>query len=272
MTAYIVIVIVFAVICLLYLFLIAPKAAVRTKELLGVHYAHRGLHDNQSIHPENSMNAFKKAIKAGYGIELDVQLTKDWVPVVFHDYTLDRVCGVEGKVYEYTYEELKQFKLGITQESIPRFEDVMKYIGGRVPVIVELKTEGMDMSLCAIVDKVLREYQGVYCIESFNPLAVYWFRRNHPEVIRGQLSDAFSKSDKYKGALYWALEHLLFNCLTKPDFIAYNHKYPRKLSRLLCRKLYRALAVAWTIKSEEELAEARKNFDLFIFDSFQPAE
>ena len=233
-------------------------------------YAHRGLHDNTSDAPENSMRAFRKAVEAGFGIELDVQMTKDGIPVVFHDYTLKRVCGAEGKVCMRTYEELQQLSLYGTDQKIPSFEDVLKLVDGQVPLIVELKIEATDTSVCPAADKLLSEYRGMYCIESFNPLGVLWYRRNRKKVVRGQLADAFHKVGEYKGPLYFLLQNLLFNWLGKPDFIAYNHKYPEMLSRSLCRGLYRNTAAAWTIKSQEELDEAMKHFDIYIFDSFLP--
>ena len=121
-----------------------------------------------------------------------------------------------------------------------------------------------------IADKMLRAYKGMYCMESFNPLGVQWYRKNHPELVRGQLSDAFLKEGEYVGVLYFVLQNLLLNFVTKPDFVAYNHHYPEILSRKLCRGLYHNTAAAWTIKSQQELDEARKHFDIFIFDSFVP--
>ena len=233
-------------------------------------YAHRGLHDNEKDAPENSLKAFGKAVDAGFGIELDIQLSKDKIPVVFHDYSLKRICDAEGKVADYTYKELQRFTLCNSQERIPKFEDVLKLVNGRVPLIVEFKMEETDLSLCPIADGLLKAYQGVYCMESFNPLAVWWYRKNRPEIVRGQLSQAFLREEGYRGKLYFALQHLLMNFLSKPDFIAYNHKHHNMLSRRICRSLYKNTAVAWTIKSEQELAEARKHFELFIFDSFVP--
>uniref|UniRef100_UPI004056F08F glycerophosphodiester phosphodiesterase family protein n=1 Tax=Acetatifactor sp. TaxID=1872090 RepID=UPI004056F08F len=233
-------------------------------------YAHRGLHDNKTDAPENSMRAFQKAVEAGFGIEMDIQLTKDKIPVVFHDFTLKRICGGEGKVSDYTYAELQQFHLCESDQRIPKFEDVLKLVDGKVPLIVEFKIEWNDLSLCPIADKLLRQYKGLYCMESFNPLCVWWYRKNHKEIMRGQLSEAYLKGNTYTGPLYFALQNLLFNFLTKPDFVAYNHKHADNLSRRLCRGLFGNLAVAWTIKNETEMAEAKNHFDLFIFDSFLP--
>lgn len=261
-----------AVLIVLYLLAIMPRMVHKPDKtpFQGVLYAHRGLHDNEGEAPENSMKAFAKAVEAGYGIELDVQLTRDNIPVVFHDFTLERVCGAEGKVKDYTFEELQQFSLCKTEEKIPRFEDFLALVKGRVPLIVELKVEWTDISVCPIADALLRKYKGVYCVESFNPLALIWYRKNNNRVMRGQLSDAFFMEEGMKGILYFILEHLLLDFMTKPDFIAYNHKYHWSLSRQICHKLYGNLAVAWTIKSQEELEAREKDFELFIFDSFIP--
>lgn len=260
------------ILVILYLLAIMPRMLHRPDKtpFMGWLYAHRGLHDNETDAPENSMKAFERAVEAGYGIELDVQLTKDRIPVVFHDSTLKRVCGAEGRIGDFTYEELSGLRLCGSQEKIPRLEDFLRMVNGRVPLIVELKLDFMDISLCPIADALLRGYPGVYCIESFNPLGLLWYRRNHKEIMRGQLSDAFLQEEGLKGILYFALEHMLLNCVTKPDFIAYNHKYYRTLSRQLCKNLYRSLSVAWTIKEPEQLKARRRDFDLFIFDSFIP--
>ena len=253
-----------------YAFLVAPRMINKpdVSVLKGVHYAHRGLHDNHSDAPENSMKAFKKAVDAGYGIEMDIQLTKDKIPVVFHDETLNRMCGVEGKVWEFTFEELQKLTLAESEERIPKFEDVLALVGGKVPLIVEYKLDVPSTEVCEIADPMLQAYNGIYCIESFHPFAVKWYREHRPEVIRGQLSQDFSKQEKYKGKfIYWLLSNLLTNVLTRPDFIAYNHKDADMFSRKVC-SLMGALPVAYTIKSREEYEKVKDQFELFIFDSF----
>ena len=253
-----------------YAFLVAPRMINKpdVSVLKGVHYAHRGLHDNHSDAPENSMKAFKKAVDAGYGIEMDIQLTKDKIPVVFHDETLNRMCGVEGKVWEFTFEELQKLTLAESEERIPKFEDVLALVGGKVPLIVEYKLDVPSTEVCEIADPMLQAYNGIYCIESFHPYAVKWYREHRPEVIRGQLSQDFSKQEKYKGKfIFWLLSNLLTNVLTRPDFIAYNHKDADMFSRKVC-SLMGALPVAYTIKSREEYEKVKDQFELFIFDSF----
>ncbi|MBE5865756.1 MAG: glycerophosphodiester phosphodiesterase [Lachnospiraceae bacterium] len=255
---------------LLYLFLIAPRMINKPdmERFYEYYYAHRGLHDNATEAPENSMAAFKKAVEAGYGMELDVQLTKDRVPVVFHDDTLERMCGKAGKVSDYTYEELQAFYLGKSREQIPKLEDVLQLVDGRTPLIVELKIKTADLSLCPVVDKLLSDYKGLYCIETFHPFGLWWYRIHRREVIRGQLSNAFMRENEYDGAFYYILQSLLLNFIGRPDFIAYNHLYSDVLSRRICCKWLGAVSVGWTIKSKEELERARKDFDLYIFEGF----
>lgn len=233
-------------------------------------YAHRGLHNAGAGIPENSLEAFRRAAEAGYGMELDVQVSKDGIPVVFHDFTLKRMCGAEGRICDYTFEELRQFRLLDSEQGIPKLEDVLKLVDGRTPMIVELKIERTDLRVCRETDRLLAEYKGLYCIESFNPLGLFWYRRNRRKVVRGQLSEAFLREKGNRGILYFLLQNLLFNWLTKPDFIAYNCLHPDVASRRLCRSLYGKTAVAWTLRSQMQLEEAGKNFDLYIFENFRP--
>ena len=168
-----------AALAVLYLLAIMPRMIRRpdTSLFKKVYFAHRGLHDNAGDAPENSMAAFKKAVEAGLGMELDVQVTKDGVPVIFHDFKLERICGAEGKIVNHTYDELQAYTLCQSQERIPKLSELLEMVDGRVPLIVEIKAETADVSCCVIIDKLLHAYRGAYCIESFNPMVLWWFRR-----------------------------------------------------------------------------------------------
>ena len=270
----------------LYLISIKPRIHGRPdyKPFYGHMYAHRGLHnmnpafskpqgsfsDTEDNLPENSYAAIKRAADLGYGIEFDVHLTKDNIPVVFHDDTLNRMCGVKGNLKDYTFEELQQFRLLGTEERIPAFVDILKMVGGRVPLIIEYKVEKNANRLCSICDNILSNYKGLYCIESFHPLAVRWYKTHRPNIVRGQLSEDFTKQKL--NLPYFLLSHLIGNCYASPDFIAYNCKHKNELSRNICRKLYRSLSVAWTVRSQEELDNIARSFDLFIFEGFVPLQ
>lgn len=261
----------FILLSVTYLAAIMPRILARPdySSLMGYHYAHRGLFDNDTI-PENSIPAFQKAIESGYGIEFDVQLTKDRIPVIFHDDTLKRVCGVGGSAKDYTYAELMQLRLFHTSESIPTLEDVLALVNGQVPLIIELKFPENPLAVCIFTDRVLSRYQGPYCIESFHPLILRWYKLNHPNIIRGQLSSNFNTEKKSESVAEGLVHHLLINFLGRPDFIAYNHEYKYNASRLFCRYLYRCLSVSWTIHSQKELNACKDDFDLFIFEGFVP--
>ncbi len=257
------------ILCLLYVFLIFPRTFKKPPRahLMKHYYAHRGLFNNDSEAPENSLAAFKLAVENGYGIELDVQLSKDKVPVVFHDATLKRMCGVDGNVWDYTLAELKEFKLANSEEHIPTFAEALNVIGGKCPVIVEYKLDVVSSEVCRLGNELLKDYSGPYCIESFHPLALLWYKKNRPDVVRGQLSMNFWQEEKYKGKfIYLLMTYLVTNVATRPDFIAYKHSDASNFSRRMC-KVFGALSVAWTIKSTEQYEAAKNKFDLFIFDS-----
>ena len=268
-----IVLIILIILFFLYLFFIAPRMFGKPdrRKLFGVYYAHRGLFDNRSAAPENSLAAFRLAVESGYGIELDVQLSKDDIPVVFHDATLKRMCGVDGHVWDYTLAELQQMKLASSDETIPTFADVLDTIAGKVPLIVEYKLDRVQTKVCELGNELLNayveKYHGVYCIESFHPLALIWYRKNRPDIIRGQLSEEFWKNEAQKGQYYLVLlACLVTNVVTRPDFISYRHSDYKNLSRRICRALG-ALSVAYTIKSVDDYEKIKGQFDLFIFDS-----
>lgn len=267
--------IILLVLILLYFIAIMPRL-VNRKDFTSFkvkYYAHRGLHNDPDKVPENSMAAFRLAVKNHYGIEMDVQLSKDNVPVVFHDFSLKRVCCLNKKVRDLTYKELNDLRLNQSEEKIPTFKDVLDMVDGRVPLIVEFKVENTDLSVCKITAPMLEKYKGNYCIESFNPLVLLWYRLKRPSIVRGQLASNLIK-DKEVGSfsLYFVLQNLLLNFITKPDFISYNHKHRNMLSFILCKYFYRTPSFAWTVQSQKSLEESRHSFDYFIFDHFIPEE
>ena len=232
--------------------------------------AHRGLFKNPEI-PENSLPAFANAVKEGYGIELDVQLTADNKLVIFHDDTLKRMCGDERLLRDLDFSELKKMRLLGGKEQIPLFTEVLDLINGKVPLVVEIKPEGRYRETVKRAVSVLKKYKGIYCIESFNPFVLVWLKKHHPEILRGQLSTDFKKDgDEHPHPLQFILSNMFFNFLARPDFIAFNHKHSGRLSFQICTKLFKSLNAAWTVQSEKDLKNARKYFEFFIFDSFTP--
>ena len=196
------------IIAIIYLLLIRCRSGhPGLKELDGWNYAHRGLH-GKGI-PENSMAAFKAALDHGYGIELDVHLLKDGNLAVMHDSLLNRTTGQPGRVEDLTTEDLGNYHLEGTEETIPEFMDVLTLYSGKAPLIIELKpTDGNHAALAEAACRMMDTYQGPFCMESFDPRCVAWLRKNRPDVIRGQLTENFVKrKNDLPGYLKFALTH-----------------------------------------------------------------
>lgn len=260
-------------IALLGLMSIRPYNARKTelkKIFKNKYIAHRGLFKEPGI-PENSLAAFKNAVKHGYGIELDVQLSHDGALVVFHDNDLLRMCGDPRMVKDVDYKELRGIALGNSTERIPLFKDVLTVVNGKVPLLVEIKPEGNYISAARETMRLLSDYCGKYCIESFHPFVLFWLKRNFPYVLRGQLSTDFKKDgDRHNFIIQFALTNMMCNFLSRPDFISYNHRYSHNISFQICTRLFSSANAAWTIKNKGQLKKAKKDFEYFIFDSFKP--
>ena len=257
------------VLVLIYLFLIAPKNKKEMNKFKIVMYAHRGLHNGERA--ENSMSAFKAAVSGGYGIELDVRLSKDGRLVVFHDDTLDRVCGREGRVIDFTAEELATFKLNSTDDGIPLFSDVLSLVDGRVPLLVEIKEDPGVSAVSEATCEILKGYKGEFIIESFNPLSLRVVKKSYPQIPRGILSQRYYEYEKYRKPLYFLLQSLLLNFLCRPAFIAYDHRHAKAFGLRLVRGIFGVPTLAWTVRSSEEELVARKNgFDGIIFENYIP--
>ena len=148
--------------------------------------AHRGLHDNINV-PENSIKAFELAIKYKNIIELDVHLLKDDTLVVFHDFNLKRMTGISEKIEKYSYDELKKVKLLDTNYIIPTLKDVLNIVNGKVPILLEVKSDNKSTKINKEIVKLMDNYNGKYAIQSFNPYVVLWFKRNKKDYITGLL-------------------------------------------------------------------------------------
>ena len=233
-------------------------------------YAHRGLHDDKR--PENSKAAYKAALDHGYGIELDLHLLKDGNLAVMHDSALARTTGAEGIIEDLTTEELADYHLNGTAETIPTFRQVLDLYAGKAPLVIELKPVGGNhAALTAKAVEMLEGYEGLYCMESFDPRVVYWLKKNHPEICRGQLTENhFATPAKISAALKFVLTHQLMNFLTMPDFVAYKYADRKTFGNFLVRKVWGIQGVTWTLKTMEEYETAAQEGWIPIFEDFKP--
>lgn len=246
-------------------FFMMPRFTKR-KELLPFrqwHYAHRGYHDLSKGFPENSLPAFERACTHGYGMELDVQLTKNHELIVLHDFSLLRACGVDKQVDELTLDEIRKLRLFNTDCMIPTFEEVLKLVDGRTPLIVEIKQKGAECETCRKTAKLLDKYHGLYCVESFNPIAVGWFKNHRSNYIRGQLSGELNMKQPAK----FMLENLLTNFISRPDFIAYDVEHRQRRALKLCIACFKTPLVYWTVKDHQTFDELKNA--IIIFEGFE---
>ena len=269
---FILIIITLFLLFLFYLYIISPAELPTNSDarLWRNSYAHRGLHQKDKSVPENSMAAFAKAVEAGYGMELDINLTADGKVVVFHDSSLLRVCGVDRQISDCTEAELSAYRLENTGEVIPLLEDVLKLVDGRAPIIIELKNTKNWPELCAKAAELLSDYHGPYCIESFHPGIVRWFYKNQPKVVRGQLS---ADHRSFEGTPLWQsllIASIMTNAAARPHFIAYNHKDARQRLSLRLFHLLGGKLAGWTVRDTDNSEDCRNRFDVIIFEFFRP--
>lgn len=226
--------------------------------------AHRGLH-NEKI-PENSIPAFIAAMKGGYGIELDVRFTSDYKIVVFHDKTLERMCAVEGKVSDFTYEQLCCFTLKETNQRIPLLSEVLRVVDGKAPLLIEIKEDCPSFEMYRRLSTLMKNYRGDWAVQSFNPLAVLWFRLFSKQTVRGMLISEFDAKKDIKHFLrYLCSFPAVWKTLAAPDFINCDL---RSISFKQIEQAFNAGCelFCWTAKGKELIKEASKFSDSVIFD------
>ena len=265
-------ILILSVLAILYVFALRCRAGHKGLEALkGWAYAHRGLRGDGV--PENSMAGFRLALENGYGIEFDVHLMADGELAVIHDPSLKRTAGEDVYIEDLTKADLDRFHLEETDEKIPLFSEVLTLYSGKAPLIIELKSERNNYAeLSAAVCAALEGYEGPYCLESFDPRVVNWLKKNRPDMIRGQLTENFLQNPKC--TLPWILKFLLttqlMNFLTVPDFIAYKSADRKRLGNFVCRKIWGATGVTWTVKTQDEFNAVKAEGWLPIFEDFRP--
>ncbi len=253
-----------ALILLYLLFLVRPRRVKGVDPALLCDYAHRGRHGGGI--PENSMAAFALACEEGVGIELDVQLSRDGEVMVFHDYSLLRMTGCDQLLSSMDASVLRTLSLAGSDQNIPSLEEVLRLVNGRVPLLIELKGESMDTSLCQAVAEELKGYAGAYCMESFHPLLVREMQNCLPGVFCGLLYTNVCREKKKTSLLNLLLTAMALNFLARPGFIAYDQKERRSLPVRITTGWYRAPHFVWTTRTEAQRARARELGEHAIFE------
>lgn len=229
------------------------------RDLLSRPFAHRGVHN---VEPENSLPAFKIAVEMKLGIELDIHLTKDEQIVVFHDDNLRRMTGANEYIKYLTYEQIKQYKLNDSENKIPLLKQVFELVNGKVPILIEIKTNNNMKKLVPKLKELIDTYQGKVFIQSFNPFVLRRCYKAMPNILRGQLS-SFFVDDKLSFYKKIPIKKLFFKKFSHIDFVSYNienlpNKYVNKMNIPI---------LAWTIKTKEDYDKSKQNANNIIVDN-----
>ncbi len=236
--------------------------------------AHRGYHDKATGCPENSRAAFQAAISAGYGIELDVQLSADNHAMVFHDYHLERMTPESGLVRKHSRAELRAIPLMGGNEGIPAIEDVLEIVDGKVPLLIEIKDQDGAMMhdvgpLEVAVANAVTGYTGPIAVMSFNPHAVEIFASAAPDVSRGLTTCGYQPHDwpHLPDEVFVHLREVPHYDRLGVSFISHR---ATDLSRPRISELKEqgATILCWTVYSREEEAEARKVAHNVTFEGY----
>jgi len=230
----------------------------RLASLTGLPFAHRGLHGPGRL--ENSRAAFEAAIAAGHGIELDVQASREGYALVIHDYRLERLTEGFGEICGMAAAELQRIRLKDSPETIPTLREVLELIGGRVPLLIEVKSPGRRVdALSGDVAGALFDYVGPVAVMSFNPEVGRWFAGHVPEVLRGLVVTEAGR--KWRG---WLTRRLAL-WRSRADFLAYDIRdLP---SRFAAQQRSRGLPVlTWTCRAESDRARAALHADQIIYE------
>ena len=236
-------------------------------------YANGGIHDFCRGLPDNTLPAYDKAMKHGYGVVMDVRITRDGTPVVFTDNNLWRLASIEGSVEEKSYDEIKEITLVDTDSKIPTLKEALDLIDGQIPVVLNLKSvNNNSVELCEACAVITDQYEGIVAVESIDYRCVSWFRRYRPAIIRGQM---FEKTVDFGNSLFTFMKMLannmlLTNYFSRPDFIS-THMVDRKsISLRFCRFLYHVPVMNWNVSTMKQYEAARMDDAIVAFEDIEP--
>ena len=247
----------------------------RLAPFTGVCFAHKGLYQKDQSVPENSMPAFRAALEHGYGIDCDVQRTYDGQALCFCDSHMRVACGIDERMVSFSYDNLRKLKLFGTNEHMPLLSEVLEMVDGRAPMIIEVKSpagpQGIP-STCETIYAVLKDYTGPYCVASFDPHVLKWFRINAPEVLRMQASMPYfdwRENDRNILRCFY-MSRLFCNRLSRPHMIAFSMGSKNRMLKLALRG--GAPLVLYTANKKHRHKELMQICDSLIFEDYLPPE
>jgi len=238
--------------------------------------AHRGLHDAADGRIENSASAFAAAIAAGYGIECDLRPAADRTPMVFHDLELGRLVDAPGTIADYAPAALNRFAYRESTDKILAFAEFLDLVAGRVPLLVEIKSEwdAPDPDFIAAIAHQCVSYKGPLALMSFDPAIMSAVKASAPSIPRGIVSGEYAGDgwwlDRLDKERAFRLTHLLESEPVQPDFYSYHVKaLPTPVTRFV-REVLGIPLFTWTVRTHADRAVAARWADAVTFEGFEP--
>jgi glycerophosphoryl diester phosphodiesterase len=236
--------------------------------------AHRGLHDKSRGVIENTISAAEAAIAGGFGIECDIQLSADGEAMVFHDHNLDRLTEAQGPVRERKAAELGRLAIGGSADRIPTLTAFLDAIGGRTPVVIEVKSrfDGDERPTRRLIE-VLEGRRDPVVVKSFDPDVVALLRRIAPDLPRGIVAQSRyddSETASLGEARLREMTDLLHWERSQPDFLSWRHLDLPTAAPFLGRLLGKVPLMSWTIRSAADAARVQAHADQIVFEGFMP--
>ncbi|MGO3934862.1 glycerophosphodiester phosphodiesterase [Rhodopseudomonas pseudopalustris] len=236
--------------------------------------AHRGLHDRARGVIENMPAAISAAVAGNFAIEVDIQLTADGEAMVHHDDTLGRLNQGSAALLDLTAAELRQVRFNDTAERMMTLGDLCDLVGGRVPLVIELKSHfDGDRKLASRLTQVLASYRGPAAAMSFDPDQVLALRQLAPNLVRGITAER-SYDDAYWAKLNEAQRNpmlaLRHGLRTQPHFVAYRVDDLPAPPPWIARNVFGCALLAWTVRTPEQRTRAARHADQMIFEGFVP--
>ena len=242
--------------------------------------AHRGLHDRKRGIVENTAAAFRAAIAKGYGIECDLRPARSGLPVVFHDLKLGRLIDAPGEITGIGPDDLKRLRYRQTDDRILTFAEFLELAGGRVPLVVEVKSEWdpPDHAFLAPIAALAKSYKGPIALKSFDPAVMVVLRHLAPAIPRGIVSGGYPPAavdpgwwqDRLGPRERFILRHLLRAVPVRPSFISYHVKALPSPATTFFRRVLGLPVMTWTVRTAEDRAIADKHADAIVFEGFEP--
>jgi glycerophosphoryl diester phosphodiesterase len=236
--------------------------------------AHRGLHDAANGIIENTAGAVQAALAAGYGIEVDLQISADGEAMVHHDAVLGRITEGESRLDQLTSAELKRVKFREGAERMLTLAELCDLIGGRAVLLPELKSRfDGDDRLAARVAALLSGYKGPVAPMSFDPLQLQILRQKAPKIPRGIVAAQYKPHpywDQMPPHLRYRMGSLLPSAPARPQFVAYMNDNLPALAPWLTRYILCLPLIAWVVRTRAQRQLAMRYADQIIFEGFRP--